>query len=185
MAESSYNQRPPYYYHPQDTQNFQPATSQLRHQQDVFTPTHSRLSNIELSNTQFVPKIIESGYIVGPPIAYTQAPSLPANFNAFSPSKHNLPLLIDSSHPNSNSKLIINNPVPHYLPVSTTEIRSTPINQPSIIIHSPHKAEETVPKSQYDRCYNECKNWETKYNELYLRYTNSISGQNQSNELQD
>jgi hypothetical protein len=38
---------------------------------------------------------------------------------------------------------------------------------------------------QYDRCMNECKNWETKYNELYLRYSNVVSGQNQESELQD
>ena len=32
-----------------------------------------------------VPKYIESGYIVGPPIAYTNQPALPANYTPFSP----------------------------------------------------------------------------------------------------
>lgn len=29
----------------------------------------------------------------------------------------------------------------------------------------------------YDRCVTECKNWETKYNELYLRYMNLVASQ--------
>lgn len=35
-----------------------------------------------------------------------------------------------------------------------------------------HLSMETVPRIQYDRCVTECKNWETKYNELYLKYMN-------------
>lgn len=141
MAESNYHPRPPqYYYHPTDTANFAPSNSQVRNHQDSFTPQHSRLSNVELTNTQFVPKIIESGYIVGPPIAYTQAPSLPSNFQAFSPSKSSLPVLMDSSqkhmydYGNSNSKLVINQPSQIYAPISETRLQ-----QPSIVIHSPAK----------------------------------------------
>lgn len=125
MTESNYQPRPPhYYYPPADTNNFIPTNSQIRAHQDSFTPQHSRLSNVELTNTQFVPKIIESGYIVGPPIAYTQAPNLPPNFQAFSPNKSSLPVLLDSSqkhtldYGNSNSKLVINQPSHMYAPVS-------------------------------------------------------------------
>jgi hypothetical protein len=42
--------------------------------------------------------------------------------------------------------------------------------QPSIIINQPSNHNETVTKAQYDRCFTECKNWETKYNELHLKY---------------
>ena len=35
-----------------------------------------------------------------------------------------------------------------------------------------YNREETISKSQYDHVVNECKNWETKYNELYLKYMN-------------
>lgn len=51
--------------------------------------------------------------------------------------------------------------------------------QPSIIVHHPptHNQVEMVPKMQYDRCWTECKNWETKYNELYLKYMNAAQNQ--------
>ena len=39
---------------------------------------------------------------------------------------------------------------------------------------------EIVPKYQYDRCVWECKNWETKYNELYLKYLNLEMGASRS-----
>lgn len=38
-----------------------------------------------------------------------------------------------------------------------------------------HLSSETVPRIQYDRCVIECKNWETKYNELYLKHLNLSS----------
>jgi len=43
-----------------------------------------------------VPKIIESGYIVGPPVAYTQQPYLPNNYVPYSPNKNNV--LIEASN---------------------------------------------------------------------------------------
>jgi len=79
-----------------------------------LTPQASRISNIEVSNTQYVPKIIESGYIVGPPIAYTQNPNLPNSFQPFSPVKNSMPIMFDqmnrSQREVSPSKIIINQP---------------------------------------------------------------------------
>lgn len=57
------------------------------------TPQHSRINTIEIGNTQYVPKIIESGYIVGPPVAYTQQPYLPNNYIPYSPNKNNTVIL--------------------------------------------------------------------------------------------
>lgn len=113
MTDSNNYARPLYYYQQPENQQFLPSNTYIRNNQDPFTPQHSRISNIELPNTQFVPKIIESGYIVGPPIAYTQAPTLPPNFTAFSPAKM-APLHLDSStkqpFDGSSSKLVINHP---------------------------------------------------------------------------
>lgn len=79
-----------------------------------MTPQGSRISNIEGSNTQYVPKIIESGYIVGPPIAYTQNPNLPNNFQPFSPVKNSMPIMFDhmnrSQRDVSPSKVTFNVP---------------------------------------------------------------------------
>ena len=112
MADPNlYPSRPPYYPSHQENSQFAPSNSYVR--SDPFTPSHSRISNIEIGNTQFVPKIIESGYIVGPPVAYTQAPNLPPNFQAFSPAK---------SIANSSSKVVFSQPSHLYHP-SLTEIR--------------------------------------------------------------
>jgi len=86
---------------------------------------------MDVNNTQYVPKIIESGYIVGPPVAYTQQPSLPANFQAFSPTKPNLPVIFENngginqtnispsnSRLNIGPKIVINSPQNRY-PIPT------------------------------------------------------------------
>jgi hypothetical protein len=175
MSDSNnYGARQPYYYlPPQENSQFLPSTSYIRNQ-DPFTPTHSRMSNIELTNTQFVPKIIESGYIVGPPVAYTQAPNLPPNFQAFSPAKQG-PYEVG----NSSSKIVFNQPT-HIYPSSVSEIRPAPAAHPSIIVHPPGKQEEGVSRILYDRSVIESKNWETRYNELQLKYNNVLAGQNNS-----
>lgn len=44
-----------------------------------------------------------------------------------------------------------------------------------------------MPKIAYEKCVNECKNWETKFNELYLRYMNlsaTTAIESQSSELE-
>mgnify|MGYP000465835857 CR=1 FL=1 len=40
----------------------------------IGTPHQSKISTVEINNQQFIPKIIESGYIVGPPVAYSRDP---------------------------------------------------------------------------------------------------------------
>lgn len=117
MSDPNYNTRPLYYYPHSDPPHPPPSQSYIRTNQDPFTPTHSR---VEIAGTQFVPKIIESGYIVGPPVAYTQAPNLPPNFQAFSPIKPTVPIILDSSVRNdfvgSTSKVTISQPS-HLYPV--------------------------------------------------------------------
>jgi hypothetical protein len=159
MADSNnYGTRPPYYYYPQqENSQFVPSSSYIRNQ-DPFTPSHSRISNIELNNTQFVPKIIESGYIVGPPIAYTQGPNLPPNFQAFSPAKSG-PI----EYGNSSSKVVFNQSS-HLYPPQISEIKPIQVSQPAIVVHSPIKHEESVSRILYDRSVIDCKNWENRYN---------------------
>lgn len=52
-------------------------------------------------------------------------------------------------------------------------------SQPQIGMHGTGQL-EMVSKGQYDRCLSECKNWETKYNELYLKYMNQINEESES-----
>jgi hypothetical protein len=174
MADSNSYNRPLYFY-PQDNSHFLPSASYVR-TQDAFTPQHSRVANLDLPATQFVPKIIESGYIVGPPVAYSQTPSLPYNFQAFSPAKASQP--IDTA--NSSSKLVFSHPS-HLYPGSS-EVKPAP---PTIVIHSPNRQEETVSRALYDRSVAEGKSWEAKYNELQMRYSGLVAGQTgSSSELQ-
>jgi hypothetical protein len=111
----------------EDYSRYSAVGGQSNHLNDYSATGHSRLSNLEANNTQYVPKIIESGYIVGPPVAYTQQPSLPANFHAFSPSKPNLPILYENSpginqsnlspsnsRINMGPKIIVNSPLHRY-----------------------------------------------------------------------
>ncbi len=118
-----------------------------------------------MSNTQFIPKIIESGYIVGPPIAYTQQPYLPPNFASFSPNKP-VPVTQVNNIPNHFSparsraitppKLIVSPPPPPPIQFVTSENKIS--NGPQYIVQQ-QRQEETVPKIQFERCVNECKNW--------------------------
>lgn len=41
-----------------------------------------------------------------------------------------------------------------------------------------HMSTQTVPRVNYERCVTECKNWQTKYNELYLKYMNIATSMN-------
>ena len=147
---------------------------------ELGIPQHSRISPIQIGNTQYVPKIIESGYIVGPPVAYTQQPYLPNTYVPYSPNKNNVILQTSSHYPRNFSpvqsrvKTLSNvnlSPPPVHFVTSQTK-------QPQIIIHPSQIKEETVAKAQYERCVSECKNWETKYNELYLKYMNVTSQSN-------
>lgn len=119
-----------------------------------------------MSNTQFIPKIIESGYIVGPPIAYTQQPYLPPNFASFSPNKP-VPVTQVNNIPNHFSparsraitppKLIVSPPPPPP-PIQFVTSENKISNGPQYIVQQ-QRQEETVPKIQFERCVNECKNW--------------------------
>lgn len=100
---------------------------------------------MEINNTQYVPRVVESGYIVGPPIAYSQSPYLPSNLPLFSPNKTNQPVLIETSNSylrdfspkNSNifnqnhgSKIILNSPTSSVLSNSQIKGDRQYINQP-------------------------------------------------------
>jgi hypothetical protein len=116
---------------------------------------------------QYVPKIIESGYIVGPPIAYTHQPGLPANFQPFTPTKQHDPTITFSAEP-------------QFRPNAHSRITIQPSPPPSN--YQPVRSEETVPRTQYERCVGECRNWETKYNELHLKFLNLQSGHSSNEE---
>ena len=103
------------------------SNSQVRNV-EISTPQHSRISNLDMRNTQFIPKIIESGYIVGPPIAYTQQPYLPPNFASFSPNKpipitqNNIPSQFSPSRSRAITppKVVVNPPPPTSIQFVTT-----------------------------------------------------------------
>lgn len=148
---------------------------------------------------------MESGYIVGPPVAYTNQANLPPNFNPFSPnSRSQSRIIYDSANPQTRDLS------PHSRPTTPPKPSFAQPHPPQIMVSPPpskhsmvrdnsqshirveshiqqqqpsYIREETVSKVQYDRCVSECKNWETKYNELYLKYMNQI-GQNSEEEIE-
>lgn len=131
-------------------------------------PTHSR-STLEVSNTQYVPKIVESGYIVGPPIAYTSNPSLPSQFAPFLPGSPGSSRIDRTPSPiraNTPSKLADPPPIHFGRPNNHSRIITSVVSSPTSVVipQSSTMSVETVPRFQYERCVSECKNWETKYN---------------------
>lgn len=122
-------------------------------------------SVIEVGNTQYVPRIVESGYIVGPPIGYTNSPSLPSQYVPFgvgSPGSSRIDRTPSPIRSNTPSKLADHPPIHFNRPnplsrIVTTNVVSSPssVTIPQISTVSV----EGVPRVQYERCVSECKNW--------------------------
>lgn len=86
---------------------------------------------------------------------------------------NNLPVVFSTSNSRSREHAPVRNVV------SSSPIKYAPQTQ---YIHvNNHQMpvpvnSETVPRITYERCVSECKNWETKYNELHLKYLNATTG---------
>ena len=169
----------------------QPATSQYLNPGSVngsrsYNEQQTVISDSGL-NTQT--RFKQAGYIVGPPVAYTQDPVLPSNFQPFSPEQKNVNVTSQPTHlpvvfsrerdmsPNTSNRhaVVTSSPIKY----SNTNISHHPVSHntshgavSSTFLQQGSIQSDTVPRVTFERCASECKNWETKYNELHLKYLN-------------
>lgn len=120
---------------PQTRSYLEPTSSHL----DSFSQSNSQLTP---NHTQMIPKIVESGYVIGPPIAYTNQPTLPSNYPPFSPNQvsyYEGELAPEHSRINPSSRMIVRSPSNNQLPVNLSTSQTKMGDKPysSIILGGP------------------------------------------------
>lgn len=87
----------------------QPATSQYLNPNSVNYSRSINEPSVYDNSSHLQTRFKNSGYIVGPPVAYTQDPVLPPNYRPFSPERQpqNLPVIFNHSRDVSPGRTVV------------------------------------------------------------------------------